>query len=469
MARILIIDDDRAICKLISSVADRLGHTAQYTTDLERARTILQNQQFEIIFLDVKMPDGNGLDLLPQIKSSAVVPEVIIITGYWDSNGAELAFKSGVWDYLEKPITVNALTLQITRAALYHSEKTIHTTPVFLKRDQIIGTSPELKTALIQAALVCQSTVNVLITGETGTGKELFARTIHSNSSRSEMDFVVVDCTSLPETLAESILFGHEKGVYTGAVNARDGLFKMADGGTLFLDEIGELPLNMQKTFLRVIQEQNFRPLGSKTEIKSDFRLIAATNKNLEKMVDAGSFRKDLFFRLQTFTINLPPLRHRPDDVKDLIKFYVQKLCQENKIETKELSPDFMDVLLSYDWPGNVREVFNTLDSVFTVAFSEQTLFSQHLPATIRIKTKQLQQQKPLEDEIKKWPHIQKPLLRIPTFTNHKDTSERHYLKEVLEATQGNIQEACSITGLSRSRFYALLKKHRLPTKGKNS
>ncbi len=204
--------------------------------------------------------------------------------------------------------------------------------------------------------------MNVLLTGETGTGKEVFARAIHENSARAEHNFVVVDCTALPATLVESVLFGHEKGAFTGADRAQAGLIKQAHSGTLFLDEIGELPLAVQKAFLRVLQEHRFRPVGAKREVESNFRLIAATNRNLEKMVQDGTFRSDLLFRVRTLTVELPPLSARKEDIKELAMYHMARVCERYQIGTKGFSPEFFDALMAYEWPGNVRELVNAME-----------------------------------------------------------------------------------------------------------
>ena len=300
------------------------------------------------------------------------------MTGYGDPDGAELAIKHGAWDYIQKPSTMDAMTLPLVRALQYREEKKASKAMMILKREGIIGNSPKIRACLDLLTQVASSNANVLVTGETGTGKELFAVAIHKNSSRADKNFVVVDCTALPENLVESILFGHEKGAYTGADRAKDGLILQADGGTLFLDEVGELPLPIQKSFLRALQERKFRPVGGKEEIKSDFRLIAASNRNLDDMVRQGNFREDLLFRLRSFSIELPPLRERPEDIKDLAAYYTEVLCKRYEIETKEFSPEFFDVLTSYPWPGNVRELINALERALVNGRYERILFQKH-------------------------------------------------------------------------------------------
>ena len=308
MAEVLIIDDDEQMCRLLSETIKRMNHHAVYSMTLEKGLEAAVSGPFDVVFLDVNMPDGSGLDIIPRIRASATSPEVIIMTGAGDPDGAEIAIKNGAWDYLQKPLSSKSIHLPINRVLQYRdSLKTAAQITVALKRKGILGGSLLLKNCMDALARSANSDANVLITGETGTGKELFAKALHENSSRAQDNFVVVDCAALPETLVESVLFGHVKGAFTGAEAAQDGLIKQADEGTLFLDEVGELPITVQKKFLRVLQEHRFRPVGGKHEIQSRFRLVAATNRDLTAMVDAHQFRRDLLYRINTSRIHLPP------------------------------------------------------------------------------------------------------------------------------------------------------------------
>ena len=462
MATILIIDDDRLICETISNLVKRLGHQASCAFDLQDGVAAAFSGSFDLVFLDVRLPDGDGLEALPRIQAASSLPEVIIMTGYGDPNGAELAIRHGAWDYIQKPATLDTLTLQLMRALQYREEKKGGQERVALKREGILGHSPKMQACLDLVAQVASSEATVLITGETGTGKELFALAIHKNSRRADKNFVVVDCAALPETLVESILFGHEKGAYTGADRAREGLVLQADGGTLFLDEVGELPLSVQRSFLRVLQERQFRPVGGKTEVKSDFRLIAASNRNLDEMVRQNQFREDLLFRLRAFTIDLPPLRERKEDLRDLVSYYTAELCQRFGIEPKEFSPEFLDLLSAYPWSGNVRELINALERSLISARYERVLFPQHLPTHIRVQLvrSSLENKGPEESPASPSPQSFPPIHEIRTRV--LEEAERKYLHDLLSFTQGNIQEACRISGLSRSRFYLLLKRHKI-------
>lgn len=362
MTRILIIDDDIEACETMVSLVTRLNYHADKAHTLEDGLHLAENGRFDVVFLDVYLPDGSGLDILPSVMAIENPPEVIILTGKGNPDGAELAIKGGVWDYLLKPTSVKDITLTLNRALKYREEKKGNSLQKNPEIKGIVGSSTGIKTCINLAVKAARSDSNILITGETGTGKELFASTIHNNSGRATGNFVVVDCTSLTESLVESTLFGHLKGSFTGAQLDRQGLIKVADGGTLFLDEVGEMPLSLQKIFLRVLQEKQFRPVGATKVQTSNFRLIAATNRDLNQMVEAGQFRNDLLFRIKTMRIHLPPLRQRAKDIQELVTVRVTQLCKDFGLEPKELSEDLINTLTSYSWPGNVRELFNILE-----------------------------------------------------------------------------------------------------------
>lgn len=464
MSNILIIDDDEMLCTTVSRYVRRIGHDTSYALTLEHGLTQVSSGEFDVVFLDVYLPDGNGLDAVPVIRKAPSAPEVIIITGDGDPDGAELAIKNDAWAYIEKPLATERMALQLTRALQYRKEKEYKRLPVALKREGIIGSSPQLAECLDILARIADSEANVLITGETGTGKELFARAIHKNSSRAEKNFVVVDCTVLPETLVESILFGHERGAFTGAEKKRVGLIKEADGGTLFLDEAGELPLPIQKDFLRVLQDCRFRPLGSTKEEKSNFRLVAATNRDLSEMVDSGRFRKDLLFRLNSVTIEVPPLRDRLHDIKDLAVYYTVKLCERYGTETKGFSPEFFKTLKAYDWPGNVRELIHTMERVLTIARFEPTLFPRHLPTHIRVNEARssIGKNETSKGKTEEKDHSAETLPSLQALREAVlAKAEKQYFQDLILFTEGDIKEACRISGLSRSRLYHLLKKHK--------
>ena len=466
MADVLVVDDDQVLCGMLTEHLRRSGHLAGGAVTLTDGLRQAREHAYDVVFLDVQMPDGCGLDFLPGFKAVPSAPEVIIITGKGDPDGAQQAIASGAWSYIEKPHVVRELLLHLTRALEYRAEKQrIRPVPVALKRSGIIGGSPLLLACLDQVARAAACDTSVLLTGETGTGKEIFARAIHDNSQRAAGNFVVVDCAALPETLIESTLFGHARGAFTGADKARDGLIKHADGGTLFLDEIGELPVALQKAFLRVLQEHQYRPVGDTREIKSDFRVVAATNRNLEEGVSSGIFRSDLLFRLQGIWIQLPPLRDRQGDIKELTTYYLEKLCLRHGIETKGIAPDFTSALATYSWPGNVRELFQVLEQVFANAINHHTLFACHLPEHLRVLQAQAAIRTSSAGLLTPCPNRSDNEVP-PPWSKYKSAAEEAYLRRLMDHTRGRITDACRISGLSRTRLYQLLKKHEQPTEG---
>lgn len=464
MAKLLIIDDDSMICETMSRIFSDMGHDVATAPTIGDGLIAVESGDFDVVFLDVRLPDGNGLKYIPVIQALPPCPEVIIVTGYADPDGAELAIKNNAWDYIKKPSSIDTMTLTLNRALQYRREKSASPPLVNLKRDGIVGESPEIMECLDLVARAANSNANILVAGETGTGKELFSRAIHANSSRTGNEFVAVDCGSLPETLFESLLFGHTRGAFTGAEKAETGLVKHADGGTLFLDEVGELSMTAQKSLLRVLQERRFKPIGSTREIESDFRLVAATNKDLDERVGAGKFREDLLFRLKSVTISLPPLRKRADDINDLALHFMRSLCEARKIGTKGFSPEFVQIFKSYNWPGNIRELSNTLEWAITQAFHEPTLYPKHLPAHIRIHVAKssfgdlsmAKEPNPFGDRLSApvtWKQYRVSLI---------DRGEKEYLRDMLSRTGGDIKKASELSGLSRPRFYELMRKHKL-------
>ncbi|MBG0775679.1 MAG: sigma-54-dependent Fis family transcriptional regulator [Desulfovibrionaceae bacterium] len=495
--KFLIIDDDVEICETMQSLARRMGLDCAAAYTLAQGMAELQAGDVEVVFLDVRLPDGNGLEALPRIKNAPGAPEVIILTGQGDPDGAELAIQGGVWDYLVKPSPIKQTMLSLKRALAYRREKRQERSPDDLDLADVVGKSPRMQACFDLVALAAQTNSNVLVSGETGTGKELFARAIHANSARSGGSFVVVDCASLTETLVESTLFGHRKGAYTSADRDREGLIKLADKGTLFLDEVGELPMSIQRAFLRVLQEKRFRPVGSTAEITSDFRLVAATHRNLEALVEEGTFRRDLLFRLKTINIELPSLREREEDIGLLAEYKIDMLCREYDLAGKEFDADFLPVLQRYDWPGNVRELFNVLERAFVASGRDRTLFAMHLPRDIRIHAARFSLQHggtsarsfgagaessapgapraaaeaPAENGAADAPATASaspaPRTRLDTSGSLKEFKarmEQAYLNDLMARHGHDVQRMLEISGLSRSHFYALVKKYDLAT-----
>ena len=467
ISRILIIDDDAGMCYTLMRMAQEAGYQAQSARTLAEGRELSNIGSFDVVFLDVRLPDGSGLDAVGHLQSLPDPPEIIIITGYGTRDGAKTALKSGVWDYIEKPARINALKLSLKRALQYRRQKQTPPQPPSIDRCGIVGRSSKLKTCLLLMSHAARSQAGVLLCGETGTGKELFARAIHQNSARAGRPFVVVDCAALPRNLAESILFGHVKGAYTGADRDRSGLIKKADGGTLFLDEVGELAPALQKTFLRVLQEKRFRAVGGHGEIASDFRLLSATNRDLESEVDEGRFRRDLFFRLQTIMIEIPPLRDRKKDIGEIVETRVKQLCTPLKTTglspSPSISPEFLKLLQEYHWPGNVRELLNVIDSALALEPGCPTLYPKHIPdyiRTLRIGSKSGQ---PLATGTSQEPPPIAPP-GFPTLKGYRSTAigraEKYYLEQLTHHCRGDIDLACRLSGLKRARFYQLIKKH---------
>ena len=464
MARILIVDDDKLLCETLTDLLTRKNHTVSSAGTIAEAKNTFGAVEYDVVFLDVRLPDGDGLKIIQELKETSSNPEIIIMTGQGDPDGVEIAIKNGAWCYLEKSSIARELLLPLTRALQYRDEKTRKAPPRILRREQIIGNSPQLNKSLELLANAICSDVNVLITGETGTGKEVFANTIHQNSSQNGNGvFVVVDCAALTETLVESILFGHAKGAFTGADKQSPGLIRQAHGGTLFLDEVGELTLGVQKSFLRVLQERSFRPVGAAAVEKSDFRLIVATNRDLDAMVASGTFREDLVYRLRSLVIDLPPLREREGDIVELAEYFVNMLSLKYGQKRKIFSPEFIEALNSYPWPGNVRELFHALDRVFATAIDSPTFHTKHLPEEIRIelgKTSILSSQTKLAKE-----KGTQQAIAVPPWNKYKNEVECNYLQQLLVATDRDITEVCRLSGLSRARIYQLISKHNLQSK----
>ena len=470
MAKILVVDDDELIRELLTDAVGRHGHTALCVGTLAEARSALTREEPDLVYMDVRLPDGSGINALEEIRASKSAPEVIIITGQGDPDGAELALRCGAWDYIEKPSSVERMVLPLLRALAFRAEKRRRRAPTLAAGSGIVGTSPKMAACLARAAMAAASRVDVFISGETGTGKEVFAQAIHQSSSRAKNRFVVVDCTTLPGNLAESELFGHERGSFTGADRRQTGLIAQADGGTLFLDEVGELPLPLQTKFLRVLQERRFRPLGSDTEVKSDFRLVAATNRDLSAMVRRGEFRDDLLYRLRAFRIELPPLREREGDIQALVEAHLAKAAERPGGKAREASHEFMELLEAHDWPGNVRELLQTVDMSLVSAQGDEALLPQHLPLDLRVRLMRRSVSDKAEaglaatlvqdasqgaqpGKLKPWREHRAQLL---------GEAERAYFSALLRLTGADAAKTAQLSGLKSARLYEILAKHGL-------
>jgi two-component system NtrC family response regulator len=462
MAQILIIDDDIFVAETLSALIVKLNHTPTIALTLSDGVRMARATDFDLILLDVLLPDGDGIKIIPQLTTLPHRPEVIIITGFGDTNGASLAISNGAWDYLIKGDSLHNIRLSLEQALRFRAARKQQPETISLKREELVGETPAMLNLLDFIAKAATGATDILLTGATGTGKELAARTIHSNSPRQKQNFIVVDCAALPLNLGESILFGSRRGAYTGADRDRMGLVAKADGGTLFFDEIGELSLEQQKVLLRVLQEKSYRPLGATQEIKSDFRLIAATNRNLESMVAEGSFRRDLFYRLNALNYTLPTLKERLEDIELLTLYFINKLCKKSSTAIKGFSPDFIVALQSHNWPGNVRELSQTIAAAISLAGREATLYSQHLDKHLRINFTQqnLPSANILESQSDSTDNLNP--IELPTLAEFRKAREREYFTLLQKQHRHDFKAALKTSGLSRSRFYNLIKDYNL-------
>lgn len=462
MASFLIVDDDPKILMFLSELVESQGHACDQALTLKQGLGLCLENPYDIVLLDLEFPDGNALEVLPDMIRSPSSPEVIIITGTGGVSGAKLAFKYGAWDFIQKPFIMEEVFLPVSRALEYRKSKQ-QPPLVQLKREKIIGDSAVIQNCLDTVAKASATRVSVLISGETGTGKELFARAIHDNSQRASGQFIPINCGAIPESLAESTFFGHCKGAFTGADTERQGVVCQADQGTLFLDEIGELPLNAQIALLRVLQEKTVRPIGAKKEIPVDFRLVSATNQDLEQMVRQGRFRQDLLFRIRSMAIELPPLRDRGDDLEKIALHQVHRACRENHIEMKGISPDFISVLISNPWPGNVRELVSALEAAVAASCIDPMLYPKHLPPEYRAAALDIRPGESAGQAPADLSGIQgDDRGAFPTLPRYRQNTERQYLEAVIRRVRGDRKKACTLSGISQARFYELLKKHGL-------
>ncbi|MCF6246034.1 MAG: sigma-54 dependent transcriptional regulator [Desulfobacula sp.] len=464
MPKVLIIDDDEQICKILSKIFRGMDYDSSYQLTLKEGLNEISSDDVDVLFLDVNLPDGNGLEAIEIIKRQASAPEIIIITADEDVDGAELAMRSKAWDYISKRGSYKNFKFALDRAYEYRKQKQSKIKEKSIQRRATIGESRLISRCLDKVSRAANNDLPILITGETGTGKELFSRAIHNNSKQSQFEFVVVDCTSLPEHLVESTLFGHTKGAFTGADSDKTGLLKMADKGTLFLDEVGELPLSVQKKFLRALQEKQFRPVGSKKEVRSDFRLICATHRDLTDMIKKNQFREDLFFRMFSMNIHLPPLKDRESDIEALA---LHRLSAQKDLTRKNpctMSPEFLEELQMYEWPGNVRELINTMYLVSSDAGDGSTLFPHHLPGHIRafnIRNK-FNTLNGNDTSAKIAYSKEKTAGNKHKFKAHMEKTKYEYLSDLLSITKGNIKEACRVSGLSKSQLYRFMRQNNL-------
>lgn len=366
---LLIVDDERAIREACREIAISLGYSANIADSAEQAYRALEMQNFDAVLLDLRLPGAGGLDALRRIRERRPDAVVVVVTGYGTVQSAVQAMKNGAYDYVTKPFSVDELKLLLERVASHlklKSENRMLREKVKSKQGfaGIVGRAPEMEKLYRIIAKAANSVHPVLILGESGTGKEIVARSIHYSGSFRDKPFIPVDCGSLVPTLIESELFGYVKGAFTGANQSKDGLMTMGEGGTIFLDEVGELPVDLQAKMLRAIQEKEVRPVGSTRRIPINVRILAATNRDLEQAVMQGSFRRDLYFRLNVLSLRIPPLRERRQDIPLLIGHFLDRMAHSSGQE-KMLSDEALKAMLAYDWPGNVRELENCLERTY--------------------------------------------------------------------------------------------------------
>lgn len=444
-ACVLIVDDDPGMLTLLSMRLKASGYRVQTAESGEQALALMPVVQPQVVITDQRMDGMDGLTLFQRIQDQNPVLPVIILTAHGAIADAVAATRSGVFEYLTKPFD-SATLMNCVARALRMSGNPRGDPLSEEKGDQswradCVTRSPIMDDLLRQAKLVAASDVSVLIQGESGTGKEVLARAIHKASTRHDKPFVAINCSAIPETLLESELFGHSKGSFTGAVQARKGLFQTAEGGTLFLDEIGDVPISFQAKLLRALQEREVRPVGANDTISIDVRVISATHQNLDQAILENHFREDLYYRLNVIRLELPSLSKRPEDIPVLVAHFLQACSERTGKSVKRYSPEAMDLLVSASWPGNVRHLQNVVEQ--TVALSTTVL----IPASL------VQNALRIVSET------------LPTLASARNQAEREYLVRVLQIADGNVSQAARIAERNRTEFYKLLQRHHLDPK----
>lgn len=447
--KILIIDDDEAILDSCSQVLKKEKYSVSTATTGDEGLDRISQELFNALLLDLKLPGINGMEVLEKMNDEYPEIPVIMITGHATVDSAVEAMKKGAFDYLSKPFTPQELRLVIRRAL---KNRDILLENIYLRKeletrcdfDMVVGKSKVMQDIIAIVEKVAPTDSTVLIAGESGTGKELLSREIHRHSQRADAPFVVVDCGALVETLFESELFGHTKGSFTGAYETKHGRFEIADGGTIFFDEISNIGLNIQAKLLRSIQEKEIIRVGSSTSIKVDVRIIAATNENLEDKVKAGDFREDLYYRLSVLPITLPPLRERKEDVPFLVSHFLKKYNKKMKKKINSISPKVQDVLTKYDWPGNIRELENTIERAIVLSQDNNIIIENLMYLGMGMMGKQSG-------------------LPIQPFQNRTlEEMEKEHIKNVLDSVEGHRSRAAEVLGVDRKTLWAKLKKYGL-------
>jgi DNA-binding NtrC family response regulator len=460
--RILIVDDEEIVIRSCQRILAEGDFQVDAARDGLEALAKIQEDDYDMLILDIKMPKMNGIEVLQRVKEAHPDIDVIMITGLNEIETAVKAMKLGAFDYLPKPFDPEELEIVVARAferrrLLQENVNLKSEVSAQYRFENIIGSSPPMQAVYRLVARCAPTSTTVLLRGESGTGKELIARAIHYNSLRKDRPFVTVDCASLSENLLESELFGHVKGSFTGAVSNKKGLFESADGGTLFLDEIGNISMSTQAKLLRFIEQREFKAVGDARIRTVNIRLITATNKNLETMVADGNFREDLYYRINIFPIEIPPLRERRDDIPALAFHFLKLFSKEMEHTVKELSAAAMNLLMNHDWPGNVRELENVVHRA-VILTSEDIIRQGHLVNLIDM----------LPHIGLDVPRTSEELKRIKKIARQKSVEnvEKHFVLGALKRNRWNVTRSAEETGMQRSNFQALMKKYDIRIRG---
>lgn len=455
---ILIVDDEESVRRMLATAFSLQGHEVQCASDGLMALQIFTDTPPDVVLMDIRMPEMNGMEALKVMLAQHSRIPIILMTAYAEVETAVEALRNGAFDYVIKPFDLDELNLLILRAlqlqAMKQEIRSLHQAlSTSWQWGHILTSSPRMMNICKDTAKIALSRANVLISGESGTGKELIARAIHYNSRRANGPFIKVNCAALPESLLESELFGHEKGAFTGAQTLHQGLFERAHHGSLLLDEIGEMPLVLQARLLRILQEREFERVGGHQTIQVDIRIVAATNRNLQMMVKEGTFREDLFYRLNVIHLHLPPLRERREDIPLLANHFLQKFSTENQRDIIEIDPAAMSLLCDWSWPGNIRELSNVIEravvmSTGAVIFAEDFPVPFHYPANNSSEAKPDQSgERNLKEEIKR--------------------EERRIIMEVLEQQEGNRTRSALMLGISRRALMYKLQEYGIDPTGR--
>ncbi len=456
--RILVVDDEEIVVRSCLRILGNGDYEVEAVQSGQEALSKVDENFYDVLILDIMMPKIDGLEVLQRVKETHPDIDVIMITGLSEIQTAVKSMKLGAFDYLHKPFDPDELKLVVDRAferrQLLRENLDLKTQVSSKYRfENIIGSSPQMQNVYRLIAKCAPTNSTVLLTGESGTGKELIARAIHYNSLRRDKPFVPVDCTSLSENLLESELFGHVKGAFTGAVSNKKGLFEVADGGTLFLDEVANISLTTQAKLLRVIQEREFKAVGDTRTHSTNIRLLAATNKDLKAMVAREAFREDLFYRINIFPIEIPPLRERREDIPALADHFLKVFCAELDRKTTEFSAEAINLMMSYDWPGNVRELENTVHRAVILA-GEDVIRQGHLVNIIDMLPRLDLDVPRTGDELRQ----AKKVAREKAVEN----IEKLFVLEALKRNAWNVTKSAQETGMQRTNFQALMKKHQI-------